>query len=274
MSLLALPLFSKRRASGEAEGEKKMKLKGKVAIVTGGARGIGKSCALRLIEEGAKVVIVDVIDMKEVGKAIEERGGEALTLWCNVSEEENTEEMANKTIERFGRIDILVNNAANFAHLGKKPFYEISGHEWDQVMKVNLKGTFFCCKAVYPQMKKQGKGKIINMSSAAFFRGFPNFLHYVCSKGALIGLTRGLARELGDNGICVNAVAPGYTLSDAIIENPLETEESRDAIRDSRCIKRDEVPEDITGAVVFLASTDCDFVTGQTIVIDGGSSFI
>jgi len=249
-----------------------MILKEKVAIVTGGARGIGKSCALRLVEEGARVVIADIIDAKGVRRAIEERGGQVLTLYTDVSEEESTKEMAYKTIERFGRIDILINNAANFASLGKKPFYEISEREWDEVMKVNLKGTFLCCKAVYPQMKKQGRGKIINMSSGAFFSGFPHFLHYVSSKGGLIAFTRALAREVGDDGICVNAIAPGYTLSDVIREKPTESEESRKAIISSRCIKRDEVPEDITGTLVFLASGDSDFITGQTIVIDGGSA--
>jgi len=249
-----------------------MILKEKVAIVTGGARGIGKSCALLLVEEGARVVIADIIDAIGVRRAIEESGGQVLTLYTDVSEEESTKEMAYKTIERFGRIDILINNAANFASLGKKPFYEISEREWDEVMKVNLKGTFLCCKAVYPQMKKQGRGKIINMSSGAFFSGFPHFLHYVSSKGGLIAFTRALAREVGDDGICVNAIAPGYTLSDVIREKPTESEESRKAIISSRCIKRDEVPEDITGTLVFLASGDSDFITGQTIVIDGGSA--
>ena len=202
-----------------------MRLKDKVAIVTGGARGLGKAYALRLSEEGAKVVIADVLDGTGVKKEIDKRGGKVLALHTDVSNEKSAEEMARKTIEQFGRIDILVNNAAIFAAIVKKPFYEISAEEWNQVIGVNLKGAFLCCKAVYPQMKKQGKGKIINISSGTFFRGLPLFLHYVTSKGGIIGFTRALAREVGDDGICVNAVAPGYTLSEALKEKPQDNEE-------------------------------------------------
>jgi NAD(P)-dependent dehydrogenase (short-subunit alcohol dehydrogenase family) len=250
-----------------------MRLKDKVAIVTGSARGLGKAYALRLSEEGAKVVIADVLDGTAVKKEIDRRGGEALTLHTDVSNEKSTEEMAHKTIEQFGRIDILVNNAAIFAGIVKKPFYEISAQEWDQVIEVNLKGTFICCKAVYPQMKKQRKGKIINISSGTFFRGLPLFLHYVTSKGGIIGFTRALAREVGDDGICVNAVAPGYTLSEALKEKPQDTEEFIRAATAVRCFKRGEQPEDLTGTIIFLASDESNFITGQTIVVDGGSVF-
>jgi len=181
--------------------------------------------------------------------------------------------MAQKTIERFGRIDILINNAAIFANLGKKPFFEISEEEWDEVMRINLKGVFLCCKAVYPHMKKQGKGKIINVSSSTFFMGVPYFLHYVSSKGGVIALTRALAREVGDDGICVNAIVPGLTISDAVRGNPMYPEEYLRVAASNRCFKRDELPEDLTGTVVFLASDDSDFITGQTIVVDGGSVF-
>jgi NAD(P)-dependent dehydrogenase (short-subunit alcohol dehydrogenase family) len=248
-----------------------MKLKDRVAIVTGGARGIGKTYALRLCEEGAKVVIADILDAKVVKQAIEKKGGEALVLYTDVSEEESTKEMARRTIERFGKIDILINNAAMFVSIVKKPFYEISAPEWDDVIRVNLKGTFLCCKAVYPHMKKQGKGKIINVSSGTFFKGSTNFIHYVSSKGGIVAFTRALAREVGDDGICVNAIAPGYTLSEAIANKPIISEESVRTIVSSRCFKRDELPEDLTGTIVFLASDDSDFITGQTIVVDGGS---
>ena len=250
-----------------------MKLKGKVAIITGGARGLGKAYALRLAEEGAQIVISDILDAIKVKQEIEERGGEALALYTDVSNEESTKEMARKTIERFGRIDILINNAAIFASLGKKPFYEISSEEWDQVLEINLKGTFLCCKAVYPHMKKQGKGKIINVSSSTFFAGVRYFIHYVVSKGGIIALTRALAREVGDDGICVNAIAPGLTISDAVRGNPMYPEGYLKVVASGRCFKRDELPEDLTGSIVFLASDDSDFITGQTVVVDGGSVF-
>jgi NAD(P)-dependent dehydrogenase (short-subunit alcohol dehydrogenase family) len=245
-----------------------MRLKGGIAIITGGAQGIGRAYALRLSEEGAKVVIADIIDTKKAKQAIEKKGGEVMTLYTDVSSEESTKEMARKTIERFGRIDILINNAAFFANIVKKPFYDISSQEWDEVIRVNLKGTFLCCKAVYPQMKKQGKGKIINVSSGTFFKGGLNFIHYVTSKGGVVGFTRALAREVGNDGICVNTIAPGLTLSDIIKKQPMN-QFTRTV--NSRCFKRHELPEDLTGTIVFLASDDSDFITGQAIVVDGGS---
>ena len=155
----------------------------------------------------------------------------------------------------------------------KKPFYELSGQEWDDVIRVNLKGTFLCCKAVYPQMKKQGKGKIINISSGVWFKGTPYFIHYTTSKAGVVGLTRALAREVGTDGVCVNAIAPGYTLSEALEEKPMDPEERMQATVNSRCLKRIERPGDLVGTIVFLASDESDFITGQTIVVDGGSVF-
>ena len=154
----------------------------------------------------------------------------------------------------------------------KKPFYELSGQEWDDVIRVNLKGTFLCCKAVYPQMKKQGRGKIINISSGTWFKGATHFIHYVTSKAGVVGLTRALAREIGVDGISVNAVAPGFTLSEAVRERPMDTGEAVRAIAESRCFKRDEQPEDLVGTILFLSSEESDFITGQTIVVDGGSA--
>lgn len=249
-----------------------MKLKDRVAIVTGGAQGIGRTYALCLAEEGAKVVIADIKDAKPVQNDIADRGGQALALHADVSNEESAKEMARQTVERFGSIDILVNNAAIFAPIETKPFYEISVEEWDDVMRVNLRGMFLCCKAVYPQMKKQGKGKIINVASGVFFKGLPLFLHYVTSKGGVIGMTRALAREVGDNGICVNAIAPGYTVTEAMANGSIHDEEFINRVVGSRCFKRHEKPEDLTGTVIFLASDDSDFITGQTIVVDGGAT--
>jgi len=250
-----------------------MRLKGKVAIVTGGARGLGRIYGLALAKEGARVVLTDVLDTQESKQAVEKMGGEALGLRTDVTDEESTKEMARKTIERFGRIDVLINNAALFANVVKKPFHQISSEEWDDVMRVNLKGVFLCCKAVYPQMKKQGKGKIINISSGTFFKGSPHFIHYVTSKGGVVGFTRALAKEVGNDGICVNALAPGLTLSDALRENPMDPPEVSQATVNSRCFKRVEQPEDLIGAILFLASDESDFMTGQTVVVDGGSAF-
>ncbi|MEI9477336.1 MAG: 3-oxoacyl-ACP reductase family protein [Deltaproteobacteria bacterium] len=250
-----------------------MRLKDKVVIVTGGARGLGKTYALALSSEGARVVVTDVLDPREAQKAIEEKGGEALALRMDVSDEKGTMEMAQKTVERFGRIDVLINNAALFANIVKRPFYEIPGEEWDNVIRVNLKGTFLCCKAVYPQMKKQGKGKIINISSGTWFKGSPYFVHYVTSKAGVVGMTRAMAREVGADGISVNAVAPGLTESEALVQKPQDSGEIISATVNSRCFKRVEQPEDLIGTILFLASDESDFITGQTLVVDGGSTF-
>jgi len=258
--------------NGHGRGDK-MKLQGKVAIVTGGARGLGKAYALRLAEEGAKVVVVDVLETGPVQKEIEAKGGEALALQTDVTDEKGTEEIAQKTVDCFGSIDILINNAAMFASIKKKSFFDISASEWDEVIGVNLKGTFLCSKAVYPQMKKQGKGKIINVSSGTFYNGIPFFLHYVTTKGGVIAFTRALAREVGDYGICVNAIAPGLTISDGTEESSSYSDDYYQANANRRCIKKIEMPEDLTGTIVFLASEDSDMITGQTIVVDGGAVF-
>jgi NAD(P)-dependent dehydrogenase (short-subunit alcohol dehydrogenase family) len=250
-----------------------VRLKGRVAIVTGGARGLGKDYALRLSEEGARIVVADILDATNVAHEIEKRGGEVMALRTDVADEQSVNDMVHKTIERFGRIDILVNNAAIFADVVKRPFHEMLVEEWDRMMGVNLRGTFLCCKAVYPQMKKQGKGKIINVSSGTVFSGNPYLIHYVTSKGGVIAFTRVLAREVGNDGICVNAVAPGFTISEAIRENPTFPEQTRTMVAGTRCFKRDEQSEDVTGTVLFLASDDSDFITGQTIVVDGGAVF-
>jgi NAD(P)-dependent dehydrogenase (short-subunit alcohol dehydrogenase family) len=250
-----------------------VRLKGRVAIVTGGARGLGKDYALRLSEEGARIVVADILDATNVAHEIEKRGGEVMALRTDVADEQSVNDMVHKTIEGFGRIDILVNNAAIFADVVKRPFHEMLVEEWDRMMGVNLRGTFLCCKAVYPQMKKQGKGKIINVSSGTVFSGNPYLIHYVTSKGGVIAFTRVLAREVGNDGICVNAVAPGFTISEAIRENPTFPEQTRTMVAGTRCFKRDEQSEDVTGTVLFLASDDSDFITGQTIVVDGGAVF-
>jgi len=248
-----------------------MRLDGRVALVTGAAQGIGRAYALRLAQEGAKVVIADILEGSGVQQEIASKGGEALALKIDVSDEQASTEMAEKTVERFGRIDILINNAAIFSTIKTKPFYEITPREWDDIMRVNVKGPFLCSKAVYPQMKKQGKGKIINVASGVFFKGLPLFLHYVTSKGGVIAMTRALAREMGDDNICVNAIAPGYTVTEVMNQESIHDEAFTSAVVGSRCFKRDELPEDLLGTIIFLASDESDFITGQTIVVDGGS---
>ncbi len=244
-----------------------MKLKGKVAIVTGGARNIGAAYCRRLATEGAAIAIADLLDGSTVAREIQEAKGEALSLKVDVSREEDTARMAQETVKRFGRIDILVNNAAIFLSIKRKPFYELTENEWDQVSSVNIKGPFLCAKAVFPQMKNQKSGKIINISSTTALQGTPLFLHYVASKAALIGMTRSMARELGSFGIGVNAIAPG------LVEHEGQTvpKEFTEFQLKARSFKRLETPEDLAGTLVYLASSDSDFITGQTVVVDGGS---
>jgi 3-oxoacyl-[acyl-carrier protein] reductase len=245
------------------------RLKDKVAIVTGGARGLGKAFSLAMAEEGAMVVLADVLD-KEAEKTAQEirtNGGSALSVKVNVTFEEETIRMAEETIKMFGRIDILINNAAMFYGITRKPFMEIPPAEWDKLMAVNLRGPFLCARAVFPQMKKQNKGKIINLSSEAAFVGPKNFIHYATSKGGMIGFTRALAAELGEYGICVNALAPGLTDTEAgrtIVNDITKYDVSRTPLG------RLEQPKDLVGAIIFLASDESDFITGQALVIDGG----
>jgi NAD(P)-dependent dehydrogenase (short-subunit alcohol dehydrogenase family) len=245
-------------------------LAGKVAIVTGGARHIGAAYCRKLAEEGAAVVTADILDGEPVAAEIRSLGGRALALKSvDVSKEEDTTRMAAEAVKAFGRIDILVNNAAIFINIQRHPFYEITAEEWDRVSAVNIKGPFLCAKAVFPQMKEQKSGKIINISSSTAYWGTPNFLHYVASKAALIGMTRSLAREVGSYGICVNAIAPG------LVEH--EGQNAPQALTElqlkERSIKRLQTPDDLMGTLVFLCSSDSDFMTGQSIVVDGGSIF-
>ena len=246
-----------------------MRLAGRVAIVTGGARHIGAAYCRKLAEEGAAVVIADILDGEAVAEEIRAKGGKALALKVDVSKEQDTNRMAAEAVKALGRIDILVNNAAICININRRPFYEITSEEWDRISAVNIKGPFLCAKAVFPQMKEQRSGKIINISSSTAYWGTPNFLHYVASKAALIGMTRSLAREVGEYGICVNAIAPGLVEHEGQNAPKALTEIQLKA----RSIKRIETPEDLFGTVVFLASSDSDFMTGQTIVVDGGSVF-
>jgi NAD(P)-dependent dehydrogenase (short-subunit alcohol dehydrogenase family) len=249
------------------------KLEDKVAIVTGAAQGIGATYAKALAAEGAKVVLTDMLDCAAVATEIEaaHQGAETLVLTTDVSDEAATQDMVDQTVARFGRVDILVNNAAIFGTLALGPFEDIEVAEWDRLMAVNVKGPWLCTKAASPVMRKQGYGKIINIASGTLFKGSPNLLHYVSSKGAVLAMTRSLSRELGGDGICVNTIAPGLTMS----ENVLNSDEHmayRDANADTRALKRLQTPDDLIGALIFLSSPDSDFMTGQCMVVDGGSA--
>jgi len=245
------------------------RLEGKVAIVTGAGKGLGRAFALKLAEEGAKVTLMtrkDIDGLKKTAREIETRGGEAIWLQGDVTKVEDTRRMAEETVKRFGRIDVLVNNAAFFYGVKRRPFYEIPPEEFDMMLAVNVKGVWLCTCAVFPYMKEQGKGKVINLASEVFFTGSHGFVHYVASKGGVIGLTRALAVELGPYGICINAVAPGFTATEAAasVADLSKYDVSRTPL------KRLEQPEDVVGVVAFLASDEADFITGQTILVDGG----
>jgi NAD(P)-dependent dehydrogenase (short-subunit alcohol dehydrogenase family) len=251
-----------------------LRLGGKVAIVTGAGSGIGKALATRLAQDGACVVVADLakfdLAAAEIAKAT---GARTLGLQIDVSSEVDVARLAAETVKAFGRIDILVNNAAIFSSIKLKPFEQIEVAEWRKVMEVNILGVALCCRACVPHMRKAGGGRIINLASGAPIKGVPLFLHYISSKGAVIAMTRGLARELGKDGITVNTLAPGFTLSENVAKDPTHVKQG-EVTRMTRAIQRDETPEDLVGTVSFLASADAAFMTGQTLVVDGGSAML
>ncbi|MGH7089169.1 MAG: SDR family NAD(P)-dependent oxidoreductase [Stellaceae bacterium] len=263
-----------RLHGGNREGEMAGRLEGKVAIVTGGGHGIGKAYVRGLAGEGAAVVIAEIDGdaARAVAGSLVQEGFRATGVPTDVAEWASAEAMARRAVEAYGRIDVLVNNAAIFATvpMSRSPFDEIDSGEWDRMMSVNLKGTWFACRAVVPQMKAQRYGKIVNVSSGTALKGNASRIHYVTSKAGILGFTRTLAREVGGFGITVNCVAPGNTLSE---ENPdADTLKMRNAATQDRALKRVQRPEDLVGAILFFASSDSDFVTGQTLVVDGGSA--
>ena len=253
--------------------ENEMRLKGKVAIVTGGGHGIGAAYCEGLAKEGAAVVVaeLDADAAQAVAERLGKEGYESLALPTDVSNEQSTKEMAAGALLAFGRIDVLINNAAIFSTIPmtRGGIDEVPSDEWDRMMLVNLKGPFFCCRAVLPAMRRQRSGSIINISSGTAFAGPPTRIHYVTSKAGILGFTRCLAREEGPNGIRVNTIAPGSTLSE-----PDPTPEiiafRRERIG-ARALKRVQYPADLVGAAVFLASDESGFMTGQTLVVDGGA---
>ena len=250
-----------------------MRFSGKNVIVTGGAKGIGAVYAKAFAAEGANVVVADILESE--GEALAEEinghnGSKALFVHADVTDNESVSQMARQTVDTFGRIDVLVNNAAIYFDLGvKKPFDEISLGEWEKVMAVNVRGVWQCTKAVSPYMRQQGYGKIVNISSAVAHVGAAGFAHYVASKSAVIGLTRALARELGSHSVTVNAVAPGLVSNEATRQ--INVEDYIEQAAKTRAVQRAMAPEDLVGAVLFLSSPDSDFISGQTYIVDGGA---
>ncbi|MEM7462027.1 MAG: SDR family oxidoreductase [Pseudomonadota bacterium] len=242
------------------------RLKDKIAIVTGGAKGLGAEFTRALAHEGAKVFIADIADGTELAREVD--GYYAKT---DISDPDQCRKFADLTRESGAEPNILVNNAAVYASLAMQRYDEIDPDLWDKVMATNVRGTFNMIRAIGPIMEKRGSGKIINITSGTVYKGLPNMLHYIASKGAITAMTRALSRELGPSGICVNSLAPGLTMSSSILENEDHLAGTRKKVIASRAIQRDGLPQDLIGALIFLASSDSDFVTGQTLVVDGGS---
>ncbi|MDP2620944.1 MAG: glucose 1-dehydrogenase [Hyphomicrobiales bacterium] len=250
--------------------DRRFDLSGRTVIVTGGGKGIGKVYCQAFAGAGARVVAADIDGeaAEAVARDILAEGVDAIAVATDVSEPESVHAMAEAALARFGAIDVLVNNASLMSALPRRSWLEIPVEEWDRVMAVNLRGVFLCCRAVFPAMREQGRGKIVNISSNRVWAGTPNRLHYTASKAGIIGLTRALAREVGAFGITVNAVTPGLTFSDTQLASSSNEHLSKAA--EGRALGRPQYPDDLVGTVMFLSSPASDFITGQTINVDGG----
>lgn len=251
-----------------------MTTESRVAIVTGGASGIGFAFATGLAETGYAAVIADIRGSEEAAAKLVSAGHKAIGVAVDVTSVADTEAMARKAVDAFGRLDVLLNNAGLFTTLALKPFEQIEPAEWMKVMEVNTLGPFLCAKAVMPMFRAAGAGRIINIASTSPIKGTPNMQHYTASKGAVIAFTRSLARELGAANVTVNAIAPGFTLSEGVLASGMENVMGDAARRTSRSIQRDQVPQDLVGAAIFLASEGASFITGQTVAVDGGGVFL
>jgi NAD(P)-dependent dehydrogenase (short-subunit alcohol dehydrogenase family) len=250
------------------------KVNKRVAIVTGGASGIGFAFVQGLAQAGYALVIADIRDSEHAAAKIRATGHDAIGAAVDVTSTDDTKAMASRAIEAFGRIDVLINNAGLFTTLKLKPFEQIDAEEWMKVMQVNTLGPFLCAQAVMPTFREEGCGRIINIASTSPIKGTPNMQHYTASKGAVIAFTRSLARELGSSNVTVNAIAPGFTLSDGVLASGMDAVMGDAARRTSRSIQRDQLPGDLVGAAIFLASEGASFITGQTIAVDGGGVFL
>jgi len=251
-------------------------LKDKVAIITGAGRGLGKEFALRFAEEGARLLLPDISleRAQSTVKEIKDRGREAHAILADISEEKDTKKMADEVTKIYGSVDILLNNAALYYGVARRDWDKWTVKDWDRIFEVNVRGTYLCCKAIAPLMVKAGKGKIINIASDVFKVSATHYLlAYACSKSAVYTLTQCLARALGPSGINVNSIAPGYTATEASLGQASSEEAFKETI-DAQCLKRREEPTDLPGTAVFLASSDSDFITGQYIVVNGGSVLV
>ena len=236
-------------------------------IVTGAATGIGQAFALGCAAQGASVVVADIGPADETMAAIEAAGGRALYVRADVSDEASTQEMARQALAHFGRTDGLVNNAAYFREVKLTEFEQIDPAIWDRIFQVNVKGVWNCCKAVMPAMRERKAGSIVNIASVVAVAGQSGYLHYVASKGAVLAMTKGLAKECGASGVRVNVIAPGFVITDATKNRPVEWQQS---FLKARAISREQRPDDLVGTALYLLSDLAGFVTGQTIVVDGG----
>ena len=242
-------------------------LAGRTIIVTGAATGIGQAFAIGCAAQGANVVVADLSAADETVAAIEQGGGQALAVRVDVADDASAQAMAAATLERFGRIDGLVNNAAYFREVKLTPFEELDPVQWDRIFAVNVKGVWQCCKAVMPAMRQQGSGSIVNIASVVALAGQAGYLHYVATKGAVLAMTKGLAKEGGAHGVRANVIAPGFVITDATRNRPADWQQS---FLKARAISREQVPDDLVGTALYLLSDLAGFVSGQTIVVDGG----
>jgi len=250
-----------------------MPLSNKVAVVTGGAMGIGFAICEHLAGQGARIVIADLANADQAAEKLKAKGLDAIGVKVDVANEADTDNMVSAALDTYGQLDILVNNAAIFSTIKQKPFEQLSVQDWRTLFDVNVIGQFLCCRAALPAFRKQGGGRIINISSGVAFKGNPNMMHYVASKGAVVSMTRAMATELGEDNILINSVAPGFTLSEGILKNPDLAERTSKFSIKGRALQRDMLPGDVVGAVAFFAGPGSSFITGQTLVVDGGAYF-